>query len=171
MNLITQNIVRFIVLILLQILLINNLQFFGLCNPAIYVLCLIALPVSLPRWAELLIGFFTGLLIDIFSNTLGIHAAACTLLSFVRPLLIRRLVADNDRLMGSPSGASIGMLTYTKFITILVLIHHTVVFALEAFSFHNWWITLLQIIISSAVSIAIFLGINAVFGGSNSRGQ
>ncbi len=162
MNIITENIIRYVVLLLLQILLINNLQFFGLCNPAIYVLCLIALPVSLPRWAELLIGFFTGLLMDIFCNTLGIHAAACTLVSYIRPLLIKGLVADNDRLIGTPTGATMGFTTYLKFVTLLVVIHHTTLFSLEAFSLHNWWITLLQIIFSSAISIGVCVGIDAL---------
>ncbi len=162
MNIITENIIRYLILFLLQILLINNLQFFGLCSPAIYVLCLIALPVTLPRWVEMIIGFVTGLVMDIFCNTLGIHTAACTMLAFVRPLLIKGLVADNDRLMGTPTSAAIGFTTYLKLVTMLVLIHHTIVFSLEAFSFHNWWITLLQIIISSAVSIGILLGIDAL---------
>ncbi len=162
MNLIRENIIRYIVLFLLQILLINNLQFWGLCSPALYVLCLFALPVTIPRWVELLIGFFTGLTMDIFCNTLGIHAAACALVAFVRPILIQKLVADNDRLMGTPTSASIGMLTYVKYIVILVSIHHTTIFCLEAFSFHNWWITLLQIIVSSAVSIGIIVGYDAM---------
>ncbi len=163
MNVITENIVRYVVLLLLQVLLINNLQFFGVCNPALYVLCLLALPVKIPRWVELLIGFFTGLLMDIFCNTLGIHAAACTLVGFVRPLLIQHLVADNERLMGTPTRASMGEVAYVKFVVILVLIHHTTIFCLEAFSFHNWWFTLLQIIVSSLVSIGIILGIDRVF--------
>ncbi len=162
MNLITQNIVRYLVLFLLQILLINNLQFFGLCNPAIYVLCLIALPVGLPRWAELLIGFATGFVMDIFSNTLGIHTAACTFVAYLRPMLLKSLVDDNDRLIGTPTSAAMGLATYLKFITLLVIAHHAVVFSLEAFSFHNWWLTLLQIIISSAVSIALFIGLDAL---------
>ncbi len=160
MNLISENIIRYLTLLVLQVLLINNLQFFGLCNPALYVLCLIALPVNLPRWVEMLIGFSTGLLLDIFCNTLGIHAAACTLVSFVRPMLLERLVADNERLMGTPTGASMGISAYVKFVVFLVLIHHTVVFSLEAFSLHNWWLNLLQILISSAFSIGVFLGLD-----------
>ncbi len=162
MNLITQNIIRYVVLFLLQILLINNLQFFGLCNPAIYVLCLIALPVSLPRWVELLIGFTTGFIMDIFCNTMGIHTAACTLVAYLRPMLLKSLVDDNDRLIGTPTSATMGFATYLKFITLVVIAHHVVVFSLEAFSFHNWWLTLLQIIISSAVSIALFIGLDAL---------
>ncbi len=159
MNIVTENIIRFLTVFLLQILLFNNLQFFGLCMPAIYVLFLIALPVKLPHWAEMLIGFFTGLLMDIFCNTLGIHAAACTLVAFIRPMLITRLIPDNERLMGTPTIATFTLSIYVRFLVLLVLIHHTTIFALEAFSFHNWWLTLLQIIISSAVSIGIFLGI------------
>ncbi len=162
MNIVTENIIRYICLFLLQVLLINNLQFFGLCSPALYVLCLIALPVRLPRWIEMIVGFVTGLVMDIFCNTLGIHAAACTMVSFVRPMLIKGLVPDNDRLIGTPTSNTMSFPIYFKFVTILVVIHHTMVFSLEAFSFHNWWITLLQIIISSVVSIAIFMGLDAL---------
>ncbi len=161
MNIITENIVRYVVLFLLQILLINNLQFWGLCSPALYVFCLIALPVRLPQWVEMLIGFGTGFVMDVFCNTLGIHTAACVLVSFVRPMLLKGLVADNDRLIGTPTGGTIGVVTYLKFVSILVVIHHTMVFALEAFSLHNWWMTLLQILISSMVSIAVIIGIDA----------
>ncbi len=157
-NIIIENIVRYIVLYLLQILLINNLQLLGLCSPAIYILCLIALPVSLPRWVELLIGFGTGFIIDIFSNTLGIHAAACTLVSFLRPILIQNFISDKERLIGTLNSNLIGWNIYIKLVIILVFSHHTLLFFLEAFSFHNWWLTLSQIIISSIFTLVCIFG-------------
>ncbi len=162
MNLIVENIIRFFACFVLQVLLLNNLQFWGLCSPAVYILFLIALPVSLPRWAEMLIGFATGLLMDLFCNTFGIHAAACILLSYLRPLLIKAFVADNERLLGTLTMASVGFVTYLRIVATLVVIHHTVLFALEAFSFHNWWITFAQIVISSAVTIGLILGVEAI---------
>lgn len=158
MNIWLENSIRFVVLLLLQVLLVNNMQFLGICSPCVYILFLLSLPISLPRWAELLIGFAVGLIMDIFCNTLGIHTAACVLLSYIRPLLIGGIVQDKERLIGTPSGQLFGRLTYLKYTAILVFIHHAALFSLLAFSWHNWWLTLLQIIVSSLVSIGIFIG-------------
>ncbi len=160
MNIVIENTIRYCILFLIQVLLINNLYLYGVCNPCIYVLCLLALPVTLPRWVELLIGFATGLLFDMFSNSLGVHTAACVAVAYVRPLLIKRLIADNERLIGTPSSALFGMATYVRYIALLVCLHHTILFVLEAFSLHNWWLILLQIVCSSIISIAVFLGID-----------
>lgn len=158
MNVWIENIIRYIVLLLLQVLLVNNMQFMGVCSPCIYLLFLLLLPVGLPRWVELIIGFLTGLVMDIFCNTLGIHAAACVLVAYLRPLLIRNMVSENDRLTGTPTRSSFGLSTFVKFVVILVLVHHSALFILLAFSWHNWWVTLLQIVVSSLVSVFIFIG-------------
>lgn len=160
MNQWLENILRFIILLLLQVLLFNNLQFYGLCTPCVYILFLIALPPTLPRWAELLIGFAAGFILDIFCNTLGVHTASCTLIAYMRPLLIKNMIQDNERLTDTPSGISFGRQTYMRIVIILVFIYHITMFSLLAFSFHNWWITLLQIIVSSLFTIAIILGLD-----------
>lgn len=159
-NLWLENIFRYVVLLLLQVLLFNNLHLFGLCTPCVYVLFLIALPTTLPRWAELLIGFTAGLILDIFCNTLGVQMVACTLLAYMRPLLISNTIQDNDRLIGTPDSKSLGWFTYFRIVTILVVVHHTVMFSLIAFSLHNWWLTLIEILLSSVISIALILGID-----------
>lgn len=162
MNIWLENIVRYTVLFLLQVLLVNNLQIMGICNPCIYVLCLLALPITLPRWVELLIGFLTGLLMDIFCNSLGAHTFACTLTAYIRPLLLRNMVQDNERMTGSPCGESIGRDTYIRYIIVMVLIHHTALFSLLAFSWHNWWLTLLQIVFSWVVTTGFILGVDVL---------
>ena len=160
MNQWIENILRFVVLLLLQVLLFNNLQFFGLCTPCVYVLFLIALPPTLPRWVELLIGFAAGFILDIFCNTLGVQTAACTMVAYVRPLLIKNMIQDNERLTDTPSGTSFGRLTYIRIVAILVVLHHTTMFSLLAFSFHNWWMTLIQIVVSSLFSVLVILGLD-----------
>lgn len=158
MNLWTENIVRFVLLLLLQVLLFNNLQLFGLCCPCVYVLFLIALPAGLPRWAELLIGFTAGLILDVFCNTLGVQMSACTLVAYLRPILIKNMIQDNDRIIGTPTGASLGVSVYLKLAAVLVFVHHSVMFSLIAFSLHNWWLTLIQILFSSMLTMLIIFG-------------
>ncbi len=79
-----QNILSFVLLVLFQVLALNNIQFLGFINPYIYILFIIALPVKTPRWLSLILAFILGLTLDIFSNTLGMHAFATVLIAFLR---------------------------------------------------------------------------------------
>ena len=89
-----QNIFSFIVLILLQVLVLNNVQFLGFLNPYIYILFILSLPVKFPRWITLILGFVLGLIIDIFSNTIGIHAFATVLIAFFRAGIIKLFISS-----------------------------------------------------------------------------
>lgn len=158
MNIWAENILRFVAVLSLQLLLIDHLQFLGICHPYIYLLFLLALPISISRWAELAIGFLTGAIMDMFANTPGVHIAACTAVAYCRPLLIKKIFSDSERLTGTPNGKSIGRITYLKYTSILVALHHILLFSLAAFSWHCWWITLAQIVVSSVVSLALIMG-------------
>ncbi len=77
-------------------MLINNLQLGGYCHPYLYVVCLLVMPLTLPRWVDLLIGALVGLTLDAFCNSAGVHMAACTMLMLIRPYLIERMVVDSE---------------------------------------------------------------------------
>ncbi len=151
---------RFIVLLLLQVLLINNLQFMGVCHPYIYIFSLLVMPITLPRWADMLTGGVAGLLLDIFCNSLGVHTAACILLMYLRPYLIGGYVNDLERLTGEIDMRSIGVVNFVKYTVLLVLVHHTAVFFLTAWSFRHFWFTLLEVAVSSVVSIVLITGVD-----------
>ena len=157
MNIWIKNILRFLIVMCLQILLINNLQLWGLCSPCFYLLFLFALPPTLPRWAELIIGALTGLIIDIFTNTLGVNMAACILVSYLRPIFIKTMIQDNDRLTDTLNLKTVTPSVYIRLITILIAIHHFVLFNLEAFSLSNWWLTLIHIVLSSIATLLLIL--------------
>ena len=78
----------FILLILLQVLLFNNIQFSGYVNPYIYIMFILLLPVEIPTWLLLILSFFTGFIIDIVSGTPGMHTSATVLAGFVRPYVL-----------------------------------------------------------------------------------
>lgn len=156
---IVQNIFLFIVLTLVQVLVLNNVQFLGFINPYIYILFILLLPVRTPRWLVLLLGFVLGLTIDAFSNTLGMHAFSTVLLAYFRSFTIQLFTAIDEGNNPVPSLYSFGVGAYIKYVIVLVLIHHISLFAVEAFSFVNIWVVLLKAISSSAVTILILLGI------------
>lgn len=156
-----QNIFSFIVLILLQVLVLNNVQFLGFLNPYIYILFILSLPVKFPRWITLILGFVLGLIIDVFSNTIGIHAFATVLIAFFRNGIIKLFISIEEGSNPIPSFHSFGVGAYIKYVVFMVMLHHTSLFLLEAFSLQLNWMTLLRILLSSFVSILLILGIRS----------
>ena len=134
MNIFLENIIRFFVLLFLQVLLFKNINLFGFLNPYPYLLFILLYPVNGNRSILLLTSFLLGLFLDMFLDSGGIHAAASVVLAFVRPSLFRfsfglsyeyQTIKLNDSL--TPERFS--------FILVSVLLHHIVLFTLEAFQF------------------------------------
>lgn len=150
-------ILRFILLLAVQILVLDNIQFLGYINPMIYILFIISLPVKFPVWISLLLAFIMGFIIDIFSNTLGIHTATVVLLAFIRFFIIKLFVSIEDIANPTPSFNSFGINNYIKYVTCCVVFHHSVLFFLESFSFTSFPFIVLKIIISSFITLLIIL--------------
>ena len=152
-------VIMFFVLVLVQVLILNNIQFSGLVNPYIYILFILLLPFTIPGYLLLGICFVLGISIDIFGNTPGIHAGATVLLGFLRPW-IAQLVSSRELIEkgNTPSMTQLGFASFIKYTVISVLIHHLFLFFAEAFSFGDFFETLLRWILSSIFSIIIILG-------------
>jgi rod shape-determining protein MreD len=157
-----QNIILFIVLILAQVLVLNNIQFLGFVNPYLYVLFIISLPVSLPRWLTLILAFAMGILIDVFSNTLGMHAAAAVLIAYARSFIIKLFTSIDEGNNPTPSFHTFGVGSYIKYIFVMVFLHHATLFYLEAFSFSHFWLILFKTLLSSTITILIILGLKSM---------
>lgn len=156
---ILQNIIRFILLVLVQVLVLNNIQFLGFIIPYIYILFILSLPVKTPRWLSLILAFAIGITIDIFSNTLGLHASAAVLIAFFRDPLIKRITDLDENLYITPGINSFGFGAYFKYVVILTLAHHLTLFYLEAFTFAHFWHTLVSALLSAIITIVLILGI------------
>ena len=149
---------RWCIVMLLQVLLVSQLQLLGICHPFIYILPLLLLPITLPQWANMLIGAVVGLVMDMFCNTLGIHMASCILLMFVRPYCIQRWGTDTERITGEITPQTLGTASFVEYTVLLTVLHHLTVFLLTAWTFHLWWRTLLTVVVSSLVSILLIFG-------------
>lgn len=156
----TKQIGRYVVVMLLQVLLFDQLQLLGICHPYIYILCLLMMPITLPHSADMIIGAVAGLIMDIFCNSLGIHMASCILIMFIRPYLIGSIVNDKDRLNEQISLHAISLEALLKYVIILVLLHHLTLFSLAAWSWHHIGFVLLETVVSSAITIAVIIGYN-----------
>ncbi len=148
----------FIVLILLQILLFNNIQFSGYVNPYVYIMFILLLPVEIPSWLLLLISFGTGMVIDIFSGTPGMHSSATLAAGFVRPYILRVISPRDGYEPGiNPSMLIYGFRWFLVYTVVIVLIHHTLLFYLEVFRFTDFFRTLLRVLLSSLFTTTFIL--------------
>ena len=117
--------------------------------------------ITLRPSADLMIGATAGLIMDVFSNSLGIHMAACVLILYVRRYLLGLLVNDRDRLNEQISMRAIGMLAFLQYIVILVLMHHFTVFMLAAWSWRHLGFVLLETFVSGLFTILVIFGYNS----------
>ena len=146
-----------VLLLFLQVLLLDNLHWLGLVHPFVYLWAILMLPIELPRWLQMLIGAAIGMVMDLFTHAPGIHMAGCVMAAYMRPLLVAGYVQDIDRMKGAITINAIGMGNYLRLLAVLVVVHHTIVFLLEAFTFAHFGYTLLQIILSGLFSFAFIL--------------
>ncbi|EIA09650.1 hypothetical protein [Flavobacterium frigoris] len=146
------NISRFILLLAVQIVIFNNMNFLGYIIPLPYILFIILYPVNGNRSGLLLASFLLGLTMDLFSNSGGIHATACLVLAYVRPTIFKfsfgvsyeyQTIKLNDVL--TPERFS--------FILMSVVIHHITLFILEAFQVSFFWDILLRTVLSTVFTI------------------
>ena len=128
-TLITQTI-WFIVLILAQALVFNNIALHSLLNPCVYIFFILMLPTQVPKMWLLVLAFLTGFLLDVFSNTAGMHAGACTLLAFLRPTWFANIIRLNPEQEFEPADFSFG--EFLRYIVPLVFVHHLALFCLES---------------------------------------
>lgn len=134
MEKIFNRIVWFTGLVLIQVLIFNKICWLGVATPFVYVYFLLGMDCDEPPCAQLLWAFMLGLCVDVFSNMWGINAAACVLLAFVRPWLIRMFVSHEEYENFEPSMAVMGKGAFIFYILLAVSIHHAVLFLLDAFS-------------------------------------
>ena len=157
-NLIARNAGRFVILVLFQVLVLNNVQFSGFVNPFMYVLFILLLPFETPRWVLLVSGFVLGLSIDIFSNTLGLHTSATLFMAFLRPYVLQVISPRDGYETGTyPRVFYYGITWFLKYAIILVFAHHLFLFYLEVFRFSEFFRTLLRVILSSSFSVLIIV--------------
>lgn len=147
----------FVTLVAVQVLFLNQIQFSGYINPYIYVLFIMLLPLNAPRYAVLLLSFMIGISIDIFSNTLGIHSFASVFVAYLRPAIIRVITNREEDMSEYPGLAQTGFMWFLSYTSIMVIIHHLVLFYIEVFTLNNFFDTFLRAILSSVFSIFVIV--------------
>ena len=137
-----RNIVLLIILIPIQVLLLDQINFGGSVNPYLYVLFILLLPFETPGWLMLMLAFLLGLIVDLFSGTVGMHAASTVLLAFFRPFVVRRISAHREFETGMKITIfETGFKWFFLYTFLLVLVHHIALFYIEVFRFSGFFQT------------------------------
>jgi hypothetical protein len=143
----------------LQVFIVRNLVFFEVAFCFVYISIILFLPSNTPVSVVLLIAFLTGLSVDMFYNTAGMHASASLLLAFLRSYIIKVLFPTkglDTELVISLDG--MGMERFIRYIVILTFIHHLYLFFLEAGSLNYFLNTSLKVVASVMfTSVVTFL--------------
>lgn len=133
-SVILKNIIRFFILLGVQIIIANHINFLGFINPLIYILFIILYPINENRSLFIFSAFLMGLFIDVFSDSGGINAAACVTVAYFRPYLLRFSFGNNYEFQAININKT-PLFQRLIYISIIILAHHFILFSLDFFSF------------------------------------
>ena len=163
MNVYIKNILRFCIILLLQILILNKITLrwwnepsgFPVFIPYVYPLFILLLPFETPVWALLIIGFVLGTTVDTFMNTAGMHACATILIAYLRTNVLSALMPRNlSEYSGqSPTIKTMGWMPFLVYSSFLIILHHFVFFTIELWNFSNFGFLLLKVAAASVTSM------------------
>jgi rod shape-determining protein MreD len=152
------NLLRFVILVFLQVFLLKNITLYNLSTPYLYIMFILLLPFEIPNVMLFALSFILGLTIDSFYDTPGLHAASCVLLALVRILFISITVQkdgfDNEP---EPTLNVMGLRWFFTYALILTLAHHFFLFNLEVFRFSEMPYTLSRFVLSSIFTVFLML--------------
>jgi hypothetical protein len=155
-----RNTIRFVLFILVQYYVLFQIRpLHQFVVPYIYYLYVLWLPFSLGRMSLMLISFLFGLTLDYFTQTPGLHAAACTMIAYLRGFVVNILIPQEgaEQNYKSPSPVSMGWAPYAVYVLVLTLLHHTYLVLLEWLQFGSFLFFLGKVLATSGISLMLVL--------------
>ncbi|WP_028295566.1 hypothetical protein [Olivibacter sitiensis] len=158
------NIIRFFLLLAVQVFLFKNVGYYNVATAFPYILFLLLLPLNIPNWLLYTISLATGIVVDMFYDTFGVHAAACCTLAFVR-IIVMKLTVDYEahETLATPGIGEMNFRWFFFYSSVLVLTHHLTLFMVEAFTFSNLHYTLISAFLSSIFTEVVILLFSLIF--------
>lgn len=157
-SIIFANIFRFVGLILFQVLILNQVELHGFISPYIYPLFILLLPFETPKWLLLCLGFLTGISVDLFANTPGLHAAATVFMAYCRSAIVLFNQPPGDyEPTDRPNIKSMGINWFLVYAATAIFLHHAFYFYLEVYNISFFFYTLLKLLGSSIISIVLIV--------------
>lgn len=157
-------IISFFIYLLYQVLILKNIVLFDTAFCFLYVAYLFFLPVESNPLALMLMGFTIGFSIDIFYDSLGLHAFACVFVMYLRNYYLSAITPQGGYdSSATPSIAANGMQWFLIYTGPLVFLHHAVLFFVEAGGFEMFWFTLWKIFTSTIFTTLVTVIVQYLF--------
>ncbi|WP_394750274.1 rod shape-determining protein MreD [Spongiimicrobium salis] len=156
------NVIRFVLLVLVQVLVFNNLNFLGYINPMVYVLFLYWYPIKENKAVLILLGFLLGFMVDLFSDTMAIHAAATVTIAYFRPVIMRFCFGVNFEFQTFKLSNTTTAQQIT-FLALLLIVHHLIFFSLEIFNLSNILLILKKVVATTSLSLVVCILFSTLF--------
>jgi hypothetical protein len=154
----------FILIVLIQGLVVNNLQISMYISPMIYPVMILMLPFELNVLISMLVAFVLGISVDAFSNTYGLHASAALVIGYLRPTLLNIIKPrDGYDPVLLPSIHDMGKLWFLTYAAVVRLVHHLWFFIVEELRFDQIGQILLKTIISLVFSLFFIILFQYIF--------
>jgi len=154
----------FIIFVGLQVVILRNVVLFNVAFCYLYVAFLLMLPFEAGRITLMMIGFFTGLAVDVFYDSLGIHAAASVLLMYIRPIWINLITPRGGyELEMRPTLSHMGPQWFSTYVIPLILIHHFALFFIESGGINLIFYTGLKVAASTAFTFITIVVVQYLF--------
>lgn len=149
----------FMACVLMQVLIFNRIVLFNIAIPIIFIYFIIRLPIDLKLPYLFTFAFLLGIIIDIFSDTPGVNALACTLIAALKkPIYFAYMSKDDNTNRLTPRVSSMGLLEYSKYLLTFILIYCLLMFTIEYFSFADVKGIVILASSSALLSFLILLG-------------
>ena len=152
---------RFIGLIFVQVLILNNLVVFGQYIPFIPVLFLFWFPMYIPKNIMMVVAFFLGLIIDIFADTVAFHAFSLSTIAYLRPSILKFCFGNNIEFQSNHfQGTSRAQ--RLSFLFILLSLEAFLFFILEIFNFKHILLIFNKTVLTTFLSFGVSLIITSI---------
>jgi len=161
-----KNIIRLAIFILVQVYVLNKIpHLHRFITPYLYYLFILWLPFSISRLGLLIVGFITGLVLDYFMMTPGLHAAACVLIAYIRPFVINILTPRDTSEFNyrEPSAQAMGWTPFAVYVFFLTLLHHGYMIFLEWLDMGNIFDFIIRVIASTGISMLLIFTVELLF--------
>lgn len=150
---------HFAAFMLLQLPLLYKFILFDIAFGFFYIGFILFLPMGLSRTTAMIIALISGLVIDLFSNSPGIHASACVFIALVRNYWYMASIGDYDDDVNI-SYIQIKIWGSIKYLLPLIFTHHLIIFTIENGGFGDFMHLSNKIIMSSAYTFIVVFGIS-----------
>jgi hypothetical protein len=143
-------ILSFFIYLLVQIVILRNAVLFHMAFCFLYIAYLLLMPVDSTSLVLLGVGFLFGFIIDLFYDSLGLHAFACVFIMYVRNFWLNLITPQGGYDSNTtPSLAANGAQWFLVYSVPLIFMHHALLFYIEAGGFGMFWFTLWKVIFST----------------------